>query len=216
MGWGDPPHEGYRVQLLKDGSETSEDAATMSWELPGLARSQQGYPPEWPLVAWMVKAAGGWRCEHCGAHFTPGGAGDEALTVHHLDGNRDNLQTWNLVALCLRDHALVERVVVLDAPEQLTLTGEPLVPWLAARLRDREHYPWRPARSSEQLSQHGERPGAQVSGERLCACGCGQPVPRSRANPRRYLNRAHQQLAYRERRAEQRSLLTLLAEHEGG
>src|SRR6266481_520148 len=110
--------------------------------VPG--RPLEGYPPEWPLVALLVKVLASWRCEHCGARRPAGGAGEEVLTVHHLEGPRENLMTWNLIALCLRCHALVERCVHFDV-EQLSLVGaaEPF-PWLPGRRRDRQLYPFRP------------------------------------------------------------------------
>jgi hypothetical protein len=36
------------------------------------------------------------------------------LTVHHLDQNKANCRWWNLVALCQRDHLIVQRRVVMD------------------------------------------------------------------------------------------------------
>jgi hypothetical protein len=181
--------------------------------VPAIGRPLEGYPVEWPDVARLVKLAAGWRCEHCGAHLPAGGAGDAALTVHHLDRNRENLMHWNLVALCLRDHALVERLVDLDVV-QLTLDlGADPFPWLAQRRHDRQLYPFRPA-AAPALAIAGEAAetvGAPSS-SRFCACGCGLAIaPDTRGLPRRYLDRAHQQRAYRERLAAQRSLLALLA-----
>lgn len=36
------------------------------------------------------------------------------LTVHHLDQDKANCRWWNLVALCQRDHLIVQRHVVLE------------------------------------------------------------------------------------------------------
>jgi len=57
------------------------------------------YPKEWPEVARQVKEANGWKCERCG-HPNDWENG-YTLTVHHLDMNKDNLEPWNLAALCL-------------------------------------------------------------------------------------------------------------------
>lgn len=129
--------------------------------------------------------------------------------------------SWNLVPLCLRDHALVERMVHVDAAgDQLTLLDEPMFPWLAARLRDRARFPYRPealgaaetAAAASHISSSAADPSPAPS-ERLCACGCGQRIPPdSRGLPRRYVDRAHQQRAYRERRAAQTSLLAALVD----
>jgi hypothetical protein len=188
--------------------------------VPAPGRPLDGYPEEWPMVALVVKAAAGWRCEHCGVHLPAGGAGDEALTVHHLDQVRDNLMHWNLVPLCLRDHALVERLVVLDVDQLALDVGPDPFPWLAERRRDRQLYPFRPvAGASPAPADAGSAAGtaSAASSSRRCACGCGLPIPPdTRGEPRRYLNRAHQQRAYRERRADQRSLLALLAAADRG
>lgn len=78
--------------------------------MAGLARNEPGYPAEWPLVAWIVKAQAGWACEHCGRALPPGGGRrGRVLGVHHLDGDVHNLTSWNLVALCIRCHGWAER-----------------------------------------------------------------------------------------------------------
>lgn len=66
------------------------------------------YPPQWPIAAWFVKENAGWRCERCGV---PHGDVPNVLTVHHLDGNKWNLEWWNLVALCQRCHLRIQAKV---------------------------------------------------------------------------------------------------------
>ena len=63
------------------------------------------YPPEWPAVARLVKELAGWKCERC-RH--PHGPSPWVLTVHHLDGNKHNLNDWNLAALDQRCHLQVQ------------------------------------------------------------------------------------------------------------
>jgi len=67
------------------------------------------YPPEWPKTAKKVKEANGWKCERCGRpnDYENG----YTLTVHHLDGNKWNLELWNLAALCQRCHLSVQGTV---------------------------------------------------------------------------------------------------------
>lgn len=74
-------------------------------------RTKKGdYPPEWPAVAWLVKTMAGWKCERCGRPNS--GAPDGfCLTVHHLDGDKSNLQNWNLAALCAKCHLRVQNRV---------------------------------------------------------------------------------------------------------
>lgn len=92
------------------------------------------YPPEWPAVAKAVKDAANWRCVRCGHPHElpkqrvmcddqcdparhPGGLNDgrqRVLTVHHLDGNKQNLSWWNLAALCQVCHLRIQGKVVME------------------------------------------------------------------------------------------------------
>ena len=133
------------------------------------------------------------------AEYLPPGAGDN-LTVHHLDGRPDNLQSWNLVSLCFPCHGLVARLVQDLDIEQLSLLGEPLFPWLAERLRERAVHPWRPP-AGVRLRWAVAPPVLPPPSARACACGCGRRVPEgSPGRTRLYASRACQQRAYRERR----------------
>lgn len=67
------------------------------------------YPAEWPEVARLVKTLAGWRCERCDHPHAPS---PWVLTVHHLDGNKWNLNDWNLAALCQRCHLRVQARVI--------------------------------------------------------------------------------------------------------
>jgi hypothetical protein len=200
--------------------DVGSPAATGSWPAPG--RQQEGYPTEWPRVALIVKAAAGWRCEHCGVHLPPGGAGDEALTVHHLEGPLTNLMDWNLVPLCLRDHGLVEREVRFDV-EQLVLEGcaDPW-PWLPARQRERQAMPFRPTTPSTSFppsTGDGQAVGdALPDASSLQRGGAGgEVIPGRRGGRQRlYRDQAGRQRAYRDRKAPQQSLLTLLPAGDRG
>lgn len=77
------------------------------------------YPYDWPHIAYEAKSRAGWKCEHCGAEFSPSGkAKNEVnrdgkpviLTVHHLDGNRGNNEHSNLLVVCQRCHLHVQAV----------------------------------------------------------------------------------------------------------
>jgi hypothetical protein len=53
-----------------------------------------------------MKQRAEWRCERCSRpHDTKHGF---TLTVHHLDGDKLNLEWWNLAALCQRCHLRVQ------------------------------------------------------------------------------------------------------------
>ena len=92
------------------------------------------YPPDWETIAYGVKVANDWKCERCGHQHSPGCG--YTLTVHHLDGNRENNEPWNLAALCQRCHLHVQQL----APETLLLFfNSPGVfgnnePWLKSHL----------------------------------------------------------------------------------
>lgn len=79
-----------------------------------MRRFRGEYPPDWPMIAWCIKTVAGWRCERCGApddHST-----GHALTVHHLDNDKGNVEPWNLAALCQRCHLHIQgRVLFAQA-----------------------------------------------------------------------------------------------------
>lgn len=69
------------------------------------------YPWYWPLVSFWLKVFVGWKCENC-CHPDDSGSG-YTLTVHHMDGNPENCEILNLVALCQRCHLHFERYALL-------------------------------------------------------------------------------------------------------
>ncbi len=71
--------------------------------------NQGGYPVEWPGLAKLIKERAGWKCERCG-HGNHQASG-HVLTVHHLDGDKSNCESWNLAALCQRCHLHIQGVV---------------------------------------------------------------------------------------------------------
>ena len=72
------------------------------------------YPPNWPAIATQVKDAAGWRCVRCGHPHDR--ASGHVLTVHHLNGQKDDCRWWNLVACCQRCHLSVQGRVRMDRP----------------------------------------------------------------------------------------------------
>ena len=87
------------------------------------------YPPNWPQVALQVKEEAGWQCERCSVKH---GGPPNVLTVHHLDGNKWNLERWNLAALCQRCHLRVQaRITFLEpGPKRfMQLAGGELTVW---------------------------------------------------------------------------------------
>ena len=64
------------------------------------------YTDDWKAIAQEVKDDAGWRCVRCDhEHDPPEGY---CLTVHHFDGNKGNMERWNLMALCQRCHLTVQ------------------------------------------------------------------------------------------------------------
>jgi 5-methylcytosine-specific restriction endonuclease McrA len=81
------------------------------------------YPEDWPLIARGVKDEARWRCVRCDAAHSR--EGWRILTVHHLNGIKDDCRWWNLLALCQRCHLSIQGRV---NPER---------PWVMT-----EHTPW--------------------------------------------------------------------------
>ena len=70
------------------------------------------YPDNWDEIANAIKDRHGRKCERCGhAHEVETGY---VLTVHHLDGNKENCSDWNLAALCQRCHLRIQGRVKMD------------------------------------------------------------------------------------------------------
>lgn len=78
------------------------------------------YNIDWPQIALAVKESAGWRCQNCGHLHDP--TNGYTLTVHHIDCNSQNDETFNLVALCQRCHLHYQR---FQDRRQLTLFGQP-------------------------------------------------------------------------------------------
>ena len=70
------------------------------------------YPADWADIAHRIKTSAGWRCIRCGhRHDRESG---HVLTVHHLNGRKDDCEWFNLVALCQRCHLSVQGRVRMD------------------------------------------------------------------------------------------------------
>lgn len=124
-----------------------------SFELRGVARGD--YPEDWPFVAWAIKCMAGWKCERCGV---PHGPIPDVLTVHHLDGVKDNLESWNLCALCQRCHLRIQHRVVFYQDWWL-----PHAPWMARHVLD--HNEWAARNGRPQLPLVGVEPERSYAGE---------------------------------------------------
>lgn len=78
------------------------------------------YPPNWLTIAYNVKQRNYWRCERC--YHKHDSSINHTLIVHHLDGNRENNEPWNLAALCQRCHLHIQQfglealLLVYDSP----------------------------------------------------------------------------------------------------
>ena len=70
------------------------------------------YPNNWKEIANQVKEEAGWKCERCG--HADDLLSHHVLTVHHLDGFKDNCARWNLAALCQRCHLKIQGRVKMD------------------------------------------------------------------------------------------------------
>ena len=60
------------------------------------------YPENWRDIAKQVKEDASWRCVKCGhVHDSKTGY---VLTVHHLNGVKEDCRLSNLIAVCQRCH----------------------------------------------------------------------------------------------------------------
>lgn len=80
----------------------------MSYRRPGK------YPDNWMGIATQVKQDANWHCIRCGEYNDL--RSGHVLTVHHFDGQKDNCQWWNLLALCQRCHLSVQGRVDPEQP----------------------------------------------------------------------------------------------------
>jgi 5-methylcytosine-specific restriction endonuclease McrA len=65
------------------------------------------YPPNWDDIAWLIKEKAGWKCELCQSEHGKPQIVTKAivvLTVHHINGNPEDMRRVNLLALCQRCH----------------------------------------------------------------------------------------------------------------
>jgi len=82
------------------------------------------YAKNWSEIAETVKCIAGWRCGWCG--HTDDKESGYLLTVHHLDGNTENNDLENLIALCQRCHLRAQaklRAGWAQDPRQMALPG---------------------------------------------------------------------------------------------
>lgn len=108
--------------------------------MPWANRHRGEYPPDWPEIAKRVKDEEGWKCERCTEPHDPDPRTGNTLTVHHLDGDKSNVERWNLAALCQRCHLRLECRVSM---EQLVFDFR-VAPWF------RKHYEgWKAAMERE-------------------------------------------------------------------
>jgi hypothetical protein len=108
------------------------------------------YPPEWSGVAKQIKDEADWECECCGHPHES--EPPWVLTVHHLDGDKSNLNDWNLAALCQRCYLQIQ--TKLDWYTD-TLTGIH-TEWIAEHVR--KYNEWACEPDEPELTLTGTRP----------------------------------------------------------
>ena len=72
------------------------------------------YPADWGDIARRVKDAAAWRCIRCHHGHDP--KAGRTLTVHHFDGDKNNVHEGNLMALCQACHLSVQARVDPNVP----------------------------------------------------------------------------------------------------
>lgn len=82
----------------------------MGWKV----KTRGEYPDNWKEIATQIKEAVGWCCIRCKhPHDIPS---HHVLTVHHLDGQKNNCAWWNLLPLCQKCHLSIQGRVNPDQP----------------------------------------------------------------------------------------------------
>jgi 5-methylcytosine-specific restriction endonuclease McrA len=76
------------------------------------SRFSGDYPDNWPDIAQAVKREAGNCCIRCGHHHDR--ESGHVLTVHHLNGRKDDCAWFNLAALCQRCHLSIQSRVNMD------------------------------------------------------------------------------------------------------
>jgi len=84
------------------------------------------YPENWEEISIRVKERAGWKCENCGSPNRP--KEGFTLTVHHIDGDKMNLDENLMVALCQRCHLSWQNVLIIG---QLWMCEKP--EWIKKR-----------------------------------------------------------------------------------
>lgn len=77
-----------------------------------MGRFSGEYPDDWKALATEAKTAAGWVCVRCKHPHDP--KAGYTLTTHHLDGQKNNCEWWNLAALCQRCHLHIQAKVVMQ------------------------------------------------------------------------------------------------------
>ncbi len=111
------------------------------------------YPPTWVDVARRIKELARWCCERCGVRNNEDSPDGTMLTVHHLDGNKWNIESWNLAALCQRCHLRIQARVDFYRD---TLDGVHAL-WLARHIKGYNVEAWLQDRSSLSLNKITQR-----------------------------------------------------------
>ena len=88
-----------------------------------MSRFTGTYTGDWKEIARAVKEAAGWRCVRCDHPHDP--AAGRTLTVHHLTGEKDRNDWWNLLPLCQACHLTIQGRVDVRRPWVLL----PHTPW---------------------------------------------------------------------------------------
>jgi hypothetical protein len=102
------------------------------------------YPAQWEagLIQWEINSLANWQCEHCGMLFPRGdtraitarnrNGQPVVLTVHHLNGQKNDCRWQNLLACCQGCHLHIQ--ASWEPGGSLPLSwGAIAPPWLLAR-----------------------------------------------------------------------------------
>ena len=113
-------------------SKLGGEALRKKYREMGYTGDEDGYPEAWSKSLKLdVKDRDNWTCQDCGVKQNDLTKEKKWLGVHHLDGNKKNVEKDNLITLCRSCHAVFHHVDnghQIKIREALELYGTRVIP----------------------------------------------------------------------------------------
>ena len=96
------PDADHFANRIGQGVPQDKDVTFSGENSTGGVIGDNGYLEQWPSIASGIRQRDGHVCQRCGINLTGKG---RLLHVHHLDGDRLNNDSSNLISLCVICHS---------------------------------------------------------------------------------------------------------------